>query len=54
MACAQLSLTYIPLMNQLFHTAPIGLNDWMHIFAVGLVIYLVISVDKMIRNQLER
>ncbi|MCF6346544.1 MAG: cation-transporting P-type ATPase [Thiomicrorhabdus sp.] len=54
MACAQLSLTYIPIMNQLFHTAPIGLNDWMHIFAVGLVIYLVISVDKMIRNQLER
>ncbi len=54
MACAQLSLTYIPIMNQLFHTAPIGLNDWMHIFAVGLVIYLVISADKRIRNLLER
>ncbi|VAW44276.1 hypothetical protein MNBD_GAMMA04-77 [hydrothermal vent metagenome] len=54
MACAQLSLTYIPIMNQLFHTAPIGLNDWMAIFTVGLIIYLVISADKAIRNQIEK
>ncbi|MCF6254126.1 MAG: cation transporting ATPase C-terminal domain-containing protein, partial [Thiomicrorhabdus sp.] len=54
MACAQLSLTYIPLMNQLFHTAPIALNDWVNIFAVGFIIYMVISADKAIRNQLER
>ncbi len=54
MACAQLSLTYIPIMNQLFHTAPIGLNDWMAIFAVGLIIYFVISADKAIRNQIEK
>ncbi|VAW45817.1 Cation-transporting ATPase [hydrothermal vent metagenome] len=53
MACAQLALTYIPLMNQLFHTAPITLMDWVHIFTVGLVIYGVISVDKAIRNQFE-
>lgn len=54
MACAQLSLTYLPIMNQLFHTAPIGLTDWVSIFAVGLIIYLVISADKMIRNQIEK
>jgi len=54
MACAQLALTYIPLMNHLFHTAPISLNDWLHIFAVGFVIYFVISIDKHIRNQFEK
>ncbi len=54
MAIAQLSLTYLPIMNQLFHTAPIALSDWLPIFAVGLIIYLVISGDKAIRNYLER
>ena len=54
MAIAQLSLTYLPIMNQLFHTAPIALSDWLSIFAVGLIIYLVISGDKAIRNYLER
>ena len=54
MACAQLSLTYLPIMNQLFHTAPIGLTDWGPIFAVGLIIYLVISADKAIHNQIEK
>ncbi len=46
MAVAQLAFTYLPLMNQLFHTAPIGLMDWLPILAVGLVIYLVIGVEK--------
>ena len=54
MAIAQLSLTYLPLMNQLFHTAPIALSDWVNIFAVGLIIYLVVSLDKAIRNHLEQ
>ncbi len=54
MACAQLSLTYLPIMNQLFHTAPIGLTDWVSIFTVGLIIYLVISTDKAIHNQIEK
>ncbi|VAW49410.1 Cation-transporting ATPase [hydrothermal vent metagenome] len=54
MAIAQLSLTYLPIMNQLFHTAPIALSDWLSIFAVGLIIYLAISGDKAIHNYLER
>jgi magnesium-transporting ATPase (P-type) len=28
-------------MNQLFHTAPIALNDWLHIIAVGFTIHLI-------------
>jgi len=53
MAAAQLAFTYLPLMNQLFHTAPIGLVDWLHILAAGLVIYLVIGAEKTLRRQRE-
>ncbi len=54
MAIASLAFTYLPIMNKLFHTAPISLNDWLHIFAVGLVIHLVIACDKRIRLWLEQ
>jgi len=30
MTVAQLLFTYAPLMNRMFHTAPIGLMDWAH------------------------
>ncbi|HBS49751.1 MAG TPA: carbonate dehydratase [Rhodobacteraceae bacterium] len=53
MMAAQLAFTYVPLMNRLFHTAPIGLTDWLQILAVGLVIYLVVGVEKLIRNRRE-
>ena len=54
MIMAQLAFTYLPIMNQLFHTAPIGLNDWLHIIAVGLTIHIVIALDKTIRLWLEK
>ena len=53
MTVAQLLFTYTPLMNRLFHTAPIGLMDWAHIVAVGLVINLVIGAEKTFRRQRE-
>ncbi len=54
MTAAQLLFTYLPLMNQLFHTAPISIIDWMSIMAVGLVIYLIIGAEKMIRLHHEK
>jgi len=51
MIAAQLLFTYSPLMNHLFHTAPIALLDWLHILAVGLVIYLLVGVEKAFRRQ---
>jgi cation-transporting ATPase F len=53
MLSAQLTLTYSPLMNQLFHTAPITLYDWLNIFAVGLIIFTVISIEKKLRHRHE-
>nr|WP_298412580.1 cation-transporting P-type ATPase [uncultured Halomonas sp.] len=53
MMTAQLLFTYVPLMNTLFHTAPIGLLDWFYIILVGLAIYLIIGVEKTIRIRRE-
>jgi magnesium-transporting ATPase (P-type) len=50
---AQLLLTYLPVMNWLFHTAPIGWIDWLHIVLVGIVIYLVIGIEKVWRLRRE-
>ena len=41
-------------MNQLFHTAPISLNDWLHIIVVGFTIHMVIAFDKKVRLWLEQ
>ena len=46
MMTAQLLFTYVPLMNRLFHTAPIGLIDWARILVVGMIIYTIIAVEK--------
>ena len=54
MTGAQLLFTYAPLMNRLFHTAPIALIDWVHIVAVGLLIYVVIGIEKALRQRRER
>jgi magnesium-transporting ATPase (P-type) len=49
----QLLFTYLPAMNWLFHTAPIGWLDWLHITLVGLAIYLVIGMEKAWRLRRE-
>ncbi|VAW76106.1 hypothetical protein MNBD_GAMMA14-1788, partial [hydrothermal vent metagenome] len=38
---------------RLFHTAPIGIMDWVYILAVGLVIYLVIGAEKTLRQRFQ-
>jgi hypothetical protein len=40
-------------MNWLFHTAPVGWMDRLHIVLVGLVIYLVIGAEKRWRLRRE-
>ncbi len=54
MALATLAFTYLPIMNTMFHTAPISLFDWLDIFGVGLTIYLLVSLDKNIRLWCEK
>ena len=53
MMAAQLAFTYLPVMNWLFHTTPIGWMDWLHITLVGLAIYLIIGAEKAWRLRRE-
>ncbi|MEO5654074.1 MAG: HAD-IC family P-type ATPase [Marmoricola sp.] len=47
-ACAQAAFTYLPLMNQVFDTAPIGTEAWSRILLAVAGVSLVIVVDKFL------
>jgi cation-transporting P-type ATPase F len=42
----QLALTYLPIMNRLFHTAPIDLWWWGVMTAIGLLVFVVAEAKK--------
>ena len=50
MMLAQLAFTYLPLMNRMFHSAPIDAFYWLPIIGVGLAIYLVMEMEKIYRR----
>jgi magnesium-transporting ATPase (P-type) len=54
MMASQFLVTYVPVMNRLFHTAPIAAAEWLPIVWVGLGIYLIIGAEKLLRQWLER
>lgn len=49
-AIAQLAITYLPAMNAVFATAPIGALVWLRIFGVATVVSLVVAADKLVRR----
>ncbi|BAU65338.1 HAD superfamily ATPase [Stanieria sp. NIES-3757] len=46
MVLAQLLFTYTPMMNKLFRTDGIGLNDWAIIIGASVVFYLIVEMVK--------
>jgi magnesium-transporting ATPase (P-type) len=46
---AQLLLTYSPVMNRLFHTAPVPLESWWRVLGVALGIFLIVELEKWLR-----
>ncbi len=46
---AQLFFTYAPVMNKLFHTAPIDAESWLRIAAVAVASFLAVEFEKWIR-----
>ena len=46
---AQLAFTYVPLMNRLFHTAPVRAEAWLYIVGIGAVTYAVVELEKWVR-----
>jgi cation-transporting P-type ATPase F len=46
---AQLLFTYAPVMNKLFHTAPINAESWLRIIAVAATAFIAVELEKWIR-----
>lgn len=51
MIALQLVLTYAPVMNRLFGTAPIGITEWAWILTGGFFIYAVVGGEKWLRRR---
>lgn len=51
MTILQILFTYLPAMNRMFHSTPIGVVSWALIVAVGVVIYGVVGVEKWLRRR---
>ncbi len=49
MAAVQLAFTYLPAMNRLFGSAPLPADAWLQILAVGLVVFVVVELEKKLR-----
>ncbi|NNN44948.1 MULTISPECIES: cation-transporting P-type ATPase [unclassified Vibrio] len=48
MFSAQLAFLYLPVMNQLFHSAPISLMQWGVMILYGFIVMILIEIEKMI------
>jgi magnesium-transporting ATPase (P-type) len=53
MVLLQLLFTYVPLMNDLFNSAPLPAYLWLDVLAVGLVAYFVIEIQKWLQRRRE-
>ncbi|WP_245868782.1 cation transporting ATPase C-terminal domain-containing protein, partial [Vibrio fujianensis] len=48
MFSAQLAFLYLPVMNQMFHSAPISLMQWGVMILYGFIVMILIEIEKMI------
>jgi Ca2+-transporting ATPase len=51
MLTLQFGFTYLPWMNQIFHSAPIGWDAWWRILLTGLAAYLLVGLEKWVRRR---
>jgi magnesium-transporting ATPase (P-type) len=50
-ALLQLAFTYLPPMQRLFGTAPIGADEWVRIVAVAAVLFVLVEAEKALRRR---
>ena len=48
----QMAFTYVPVMNEILQSAPIGLESWLQILAVSFGTFVIIEIKKIISNKL--
>ncbi len=54
MLAVQMVMTYVPLMNRLFHTAPIELRWWGILTAIGASVLLLAELEKVVKSAVFR
>lgn len=47
----QLLFTYTTPFQQVFHTHPLTANDWLVIFGLGVMVFVIVEIEKAIRRQ---
>ena len=47
----QLALTYLPVMNRLFQTAPITGGAWLRILILALAAWVIVAADKRLARR---
>ena len=52
MGLSQAAFNYLPVMNWLFHSAPIGRDEWILTGLAGTVIYAMVGIEKFISVRL--
>ena len=50
----QMLLTYHPFMNLIFETAPLGLNNWLWIVVMAILVFFIIEYEKYIYKRLRQ
>jgi len=50
----QLGFVYLPFMQHLFGSAPLGPEAWLRAFVVGALVWPVVTIEKAVRRQRER
>ena len=51
MILLQFCFTYVPLMNDIFQTAPIEIDYWLIITGISVLVFLIIELTKYVSNQ---
>jgi len=46
---AQLLFTYTPVMNRLFHSAPISGSSWLRIISLAVTVFIIVELEKWLR-----
>lgn len=51
MITLQLLFIHAPFMNDLFHSAAIGVNSWLRILVAGILLFSIVHIEKTIRRK---
>jgi Ca2+-transporting ATPase len=51
MLVLQMFYTYAPVMNRLFHNAPVGLDAWGRTVTAGIITYFIVEAEKWLRQR---